>query len=441
VTEGAPASSQAESRWQRARAALFARDVRSRILTPVGFNAGILAMNLVTGIVVARALGPAGRGEIAAILLVAQLAVWIFSGGAQEAVAYRYSKREEDGARLLGTWFAIGVPLALVAIAVAELALPVLFAAQTQEAIDFGRVYVPIVIVMLLQTVLYGILLGAQDFLFYNFVRFVHPAAIAIAYIVLWVSDGLTVEAALVVNAVSTGVAFAFALGRSLSRTGVAAPSLSLARQTLSYGLRAHLGSIAGLVNARIDLLIIPAFLAAAGVGLYSVATNVTSIIGTLTGTIAVLVLPVAARASGNGEHSARTVIRTLHAVLLIGVAIALPLGLLADVALSLVYGDEFGEAATAMRILLPGEVLDAAAMVLWSALLAANRPFLSSVAAAPAAILTVVGLVLFLETGGIDAAAMVTTVAYTVVFVLSVVLYKHVASLRWRDFVTPPAQ
>jgi O-antigen/teichoic acid export membrane protein len=92
------------------------------------------------------------------------------------------------------------------------------------------------------------------------------------------------------------------------------------------------------------------------------------------------------------------------------------------------------------LRILLPGIVLDAAAMVLWSGLLAAGRPLLSSVAAIPAALITVVGLVLFLEEGGIDVAAIVSTCAYTVVFVICLFLYKHVVKLRWRDFLTPPA-
>jgi O-antigen/teichoic acid export membrane protein len=210
-----------------------------------------------------------------------------------------------------------------------------------------------------------------------------------------------------------------------------------LLRDTLSFGLRTHMGSIAGLVSARFDLLIVPAFLGAAAVGLYSVATNVTSIISTLTATIATLVMPVAAR---RHKQSPRTVVRTLHVVLLIGVAIAVPLALLANIALNLVYGAEFEGAATALRILLPGVVLDAAAMVLWSGLIAANRPLLSSVAAVPAALLTLVGLILFLEAGGIDVAAIVSTCAYTTLFVISLFLYKHVAELEWRHFLHPPA-
>jgi antigen flippase len=421
----------------RFRELLLSPALRQRVLAPMGFDASILLTNLITGIVIARALGPAGRGEITAILLLAQMAVWFFSGGATEAIAYRLSKHPGEAARLLGTWLALGVPLGVLGIAAAELALPILFSAQTEATIDLGRIYIPIVVVMLLQTVLYGTLLGSHDFLFYNLSRLALPVLIAVPYLALWVAGELSVELALIVNAVATVGAFALAAVRSLTRHGVGAPSLPLLRETLWYGLRAHVGSIAGLVSARLDLLIVPAFLGAASVGLYSVATNVTSIIVTLTATIARLVLPVASRA----EQSARTVIRTMHAVFLIGIAIAVPLGILAPLALKVVYGADFESAATALRILLPGVVVDAAAMVLWSGLLAANRPFLSSLAAAPAAVLTIVGLILFLESGGIDAAAIVSTCAYTTLFAISVVLYRNVAGLRWRDFVVAPAR
>jgi antigen flippase len=403
----------------------------------MGFDASILFVNLLSGVAIARALGPAGRGEIAAILLLTQLCVWFFSGGATEAVAYRLARNPADGPKLLGTWFAIGVPLGLLAIVVGELALPILFSAQTSEAILLGRVYLGIVLVMLLQVVQYGMLLGSHDFFFYNVVRLLQPALISAAYLACWILGVLSVEGALVINAVAIGAAFLAAAFRLLRRQRIERPDRALLRETLSFGLKAHMGTIAGLVNARLDLMIVPAFLGAASVGLYSVATNVTSIIVTSTTTIATIVMPVAARRE---KQSPRTVVRTLQVVMLIGVAIALPLAGIANYALEIVYGADFEGAATALRILLPGVVFDAAAMVLWSGLLAANRPLLSSVSAIPAAVITVGGLVLFLEDGGIDVAAIVSTCAYTVVFVISAFLYKRVAGLSWRQFITPPS-
>jgi O-antigen/teichoic acid export membrane protein len=420
----------------RVRALLRNRSLRQRLFAPLGIDALMLATNLATGIIVARALGPSGRGEIAAILLLVQLAGWLFALGCTEAIAYRQAKRPDEGDRLLGTWLAIMVPLAVLAVASGEALLSTLLAAQSDAVLDAARLYLLLVVPVLMQAVLNGLLLGNQDFLFYNLVRLFSPLSIAAAYVALWVMDSLTVEAALVVNAAATLLALALSTGRAFHRVGVGRPERRIMRETGWYGARAHGGSIAGLVNARLDLLIIPAILSATSVGLYSVATNVAGIIGTLTGTVALIVLPITARGSG----SPRTVVRTLQATLVIGLAIAVPLALLADVAVKLVYGADFGDAATALRLLLPGEVLDAGAMVLWSGLLAANRPFLSSVAAAPAAVLTIGGLLLFLESGGINAAATVTTCSFAIVFVLSLALYRHASGIRWSEFVRPPA-
>jgi O-antigen/teichoic acid export membrane protein len=408
------------------------------VLAPMGFDASVLAMNLVTGIVVARALGPSGRGELATILLLSQIAGWVFSMGSSEAIAYRVARRPADASRLITTWLGVSVPMALAAIAVALLLLPTMFAAQTPEALDLARLYLAAVILIAFQGVFTGILLGDHDFLFYNIVRFVSPAFVAGSYLVLWGLGALSVEWALFINASAGGIALAISTIRSTRRHGIGPFDWGLLRGTISYGARAHLGSLAGLVNTRLDLLVMPAFLTAASIGLYSVAINVASIIGTLTNTIAILVMPVAAR---DRSKSARAVIKTMHATLLIGVSIAIPLAILAEPALGLVYGADFEAAATAMRILLVAEVVHAMETVLWSGLLAANRPLLSSVAAGPGVIFTVVGLVLVLGGGGgIVAAALVSTVVYSLVFVISAVLYKRVAGIGWIDFVRPPA-
>ncbi len=413
------------------------RGLRERVLAPVTFNALVLGTNVVTGIIVARTLGPAGRGQIAAILVLAFTGAWLFSIGSTNAISYRQSHRPHEAPLLIGSWLAITAVTSLLAIAVAELVLPTLFSAQTGSAIALARIYIPTIAFLLTINVFNGFLLGDQDFLAYNVTRALMPAIVAICYVALLLTDSFSIEAALVANAVATVITCAVIVIRCVRRHGVKSPRVDVMRETLRYGLEAHGGSMAGFVNARLDLLIIPAFLAAASVGLYSVATNVASIIGTLTGTISMFVLPVAVRRKSGAP---RTVIRTLHATLIIGFAIAIPVALVAEFALELLYGSEFGGAATALRVMLPGEVLDAGALVIWAGLLAANRPLLSSAAAAPGAVLTIGGLILFLESGGIVAAAGITTSAYALVFVISVVLYRHVHDLSWRDFLRAPA-
>jgi hypothetical protein len=50
--------------------------------------------------------------------------------------------------------------------------------------------------------------------------------------------------------------------------------------------------------------------------------------------------------------------------------------------------------------------------------------------------VVTVVGLLVFLPSGGITAAAIVSTVAYGTVFVSALVAYQRATGLAWRRFL-----
>jgi enterobacterial common antigen flippase len=416
--------------------ALFTHEaVRKRVLAPIGFDAAILVTNLATGIIVARGLGPSGRGELSATLLLIQMAAWLFGVANGEAISFHQSQHPEDGPKLMSSWLIATPPLALVGIGVVELALPAIFAAQTHHATELARIYAITIPLISFSAVFNGFLLGDEDFLYYNITRFLVPAVTAALYAIFWATGVFTVELALFSNIFAILVTIACAAWRTLGRYGFARPDWSLFRTTFWYGAKAHFGAIAGLVNARLDLLIMPAFLAAASVGLYSVATNVTSIITTLVGTVALMVLPVAVRRS----DSARQVILTLHATLAVAVALAIPLAILAPFALRLIYGSEFDGAATSLRILLPGTVLQAGVMVLWTGMLAANKPLTVSAAVMPAALLTIAGLIVFLPSGGINAAAIVTSVVYAFEFTVLLILYRRTMGFPWSHFLKPP--
>jgi O-antigen/teichoic acid export membrane protein len=398
------------------------------VLTFLGLGA-----NLLTGILIARSLGTSGRGELAAILTAPQLIGWAFALGCVEAVAFHHARRPADGGRLLGTWLAIFVPVGFAAVVIGEFALGPLLAAQSEETLDLARLVMLTVVFDLVAAAVYGVILGDQDFLFYNVLRFAHPAAIGCAYATLWAFDVLSVEAAVATNVVVSLTGLLIGGVRVLRRHGLAAPSRSLARSTLWYGLRAHGTNISGLANLRLDMLIIPAFLGAASVGLYSVATNVSWIIFMLAGALVPLALPAAAR---QGERGPEVVIRWFHLTVAFGIVAALAMALVAEIGVRLIYGASFADSVLPLRLLLPGTVVFAAAGVLASGLYALNRPLTAAIPQIAGLVITVGGLLLFLEDGGITAAAIISTLAYSVVFLATLVLYRRAADLGWREFL-----
>jgi len=396
-----------------------------------------LGVNLVTGVVIARALGAEGRGEFAAVIAAMSVMAWLVAMGARQAITYHQARHPDDAPRLVATWLALVVLFAAVGIGVGEALLPHLLAAQSDALLDIARLYMLMVLGMLVADVVYPTLLGDHDFLFVNIMRFAQPTAIAVAYVALWSSGRLSVGTALLTLVVAGMVDLTIAMTRLFRRHGLGRPDPGLGRTTLWYGLKAHGTSTAAIVNARLDLMIIPAFLAASSVGLYAVATNVSWIVVAVSAGLGELVLPAAARQS---ERGVAVVARSLQATLAVGVVVAGSIAALADVGLRIVYGGEFAEAALPLRILLPGCVLLAAAGVLSSGLYALNRPFSAGLTSVAGMVVTVVGLVLFLERGGIIAAALVSTVSYAVVFSSALLVYRAVAGVRWAELLPSAA-
>lgn len=420
----------------RLRSTLLNRDIQRRVLAPITGDSLGLLVNLITGVLVARLLGTSGRGEIAAILAVTQMLSWLFTLGSAEAAAYHIARHPHDGGRIIVTWMAVLLPSIAIAIGVGELILPILFSAQTQETLHYAQLFILVVIAYVVLDFMYGVLAGDHDFIALNILKLAVPASVAAIYVVLWRVGSFTVESALIANAVAAGSMMFVTAARAIYRCGLHPPELGLAKSNASYALKAHLGNIGGFMTARLDLMIIPAFLAASSVGLYSIATNVASIIPTLTATLAIMVLPAAARA---GTNSVRTVIRSLHLTMGLSLAVAIFLGLLAGFLVELVYGSAFEGSVTSLRILLPGMVVDAGAAVLWSGLLAAGFPARAAAGAAMGLVVTLVGLVIVLPQAGIEGAAIVSTLSYATAFVATAVIYKRSVGLPWRTFFKAP--
>jgi O-antigen/teichoic acid export membrane protein len=405
---------------------------RASALT-LGLSGVTLILNLFTGLVLARALAPAGRGEVAAALVVAQLFGWFASFGARQALTYRISVEPASARALVATWLCMLPFAGGIGIALAELALPALFSAQSSEALDVARVFALTTALFCWSEMVYGGILGHQRFLQWNLLRVGQPALIAVGYVCFELTSGLTVDTALYVNAGALAIVPAIGLGSLIRSHGLGLPRVQLARESLSYGLRSHLGGLAAMLNARLDLLLMPAFLSAASVGHYAVSTNVVGVIAGITGTLSYIVLPAAAR---KGAQGSRTVVLSMHATFVVGLATAAGLAIAAPLLIPLLYGEAFRPSVTPMLLLLPGVVVWTPAIVLMGGLEAVNRPMTGSIPQIVAAVLTVTGLSLFLARGGINAAAAVSSIAYASAFVIAAFLYTSVTGTARRQLL-----
>jgi len=403
----------------------------------LGATVAALLANLATGILIARSLGTSGRGELAAIAAAPQLMAWLFTLGCREAVTFHQARHPEDAGRLATTWAVLFIPISAIAVGCGLLLLPFLFAAQTESAYRLAQVYMFMTAVFLLTEVALALAIGDEDFIFYNAMRVLLPVITAVGYVALWFTGGLTVGTALAVLAGAACVTTIAAWRRAAKRHGLRRPDIGLGRSTLWYGMRAHGTGLGSIINVRLDLTLMPAFLSAVSVGLYSVATNLAWIVISVSGFLYTLILPAAARAGASAGDIVR---RALHVTMATGLALALPLGVLANLLVPAVYGSDFDGSVFPLRILLPGCVLYAGAAVLWSGLYALDRPLSATLAQMAGVVITLIGLPLLLPIGGIVAAAWVSLASYVIVFCTAAALYVRAGGAGWRELIPRPA-
>lgn len=100
-------------------------------------------------------------------------------------------------------------------------------------------------------------------------------------------------------------------------------------------------------------MLVLPAFVASAQIGLYSVAVSAASILVALFGGLSPIVFAVATR---RGSETGMAVVeRTLRIILAGAAVVGLGLALVAPILVELLYGAAFLGSVAPLRMLLPG--------------------------------------------------------------------------------------
>src|SRR5947207_255785 len=134
-------------------------------------NLALAMLGAATGVLAARMLGPAGRGDLAAIQTFPGFLAVIAMIGLPEALVFFTAKHHEDAGRFLGTSVAIALLASLVGMIVGYVAMPFVLAAQQPSVIADARLFLLIVPVSALAGLPFHALRGSGHFGWWNALR------------------------------------------------------------------------------------------------------------------------------------------------------------------------------------------------------------------------------------------------------------------------------
>ncbi len=232
----------------------------------------------------------------------------------------------------------------------------------------------------------------------------------------------MTLEAMVILTAVSLIIPAASGLLYFVRRTPTLPPSFALMRQALGYGFVVYVGAVANLLHFRIDQLMVGNLLDLRAVGIYAVSVRFAEMILLLDTPISTAALKRISSAQPTESFALTRKIALTQ--LIISGSVACGVALFAPLIVGL-YGQEYTEAAAPLAWLMPGIVAWSSARVL-SQYITYNRgkvwyPTLFSLTGLT---MNIVLNAFLLPIYGIVGAAIASSASYSLVVVLVLVTF-----------------
>ena len=402
------------------------------LATAVG-NAVTPAAALISMPILAYNLGVTGRGEVAAATAPLMLAITAATFGLPEAVTYftaRNPRVMAAAATRAGAWI---TGAGVVSMAICFVASDLL--AGGDPGIErLILVAILSVIPTLLVLVLHACAAAVQSFDLVAWDQGIVAVGRLVAISALAIFGALTPLTATIVISTTPllgGLAY-LKLGSRYRRAdrGEQPVEPTGSRQLLQYGSRVWLGSLSGVLLARLDQAIMTPLSNAFQLGLYAVAVNVSDV---------ALIIHSAIRDVTFAAESARRDDARLCASARISTAISLALccalGIGIPIGLPLLFGADFRAAIPAAFGLLVAVIAVIPGAIAGVGLSARGRPGLRSAALFAAVVANVGSLVLLVPHFGAFGASLATVLGNLVFSQMCIVWYCRLSGVRAREF------
>ena len=344
------------------------------VIQSIVSKAVILGLQAATGIITARALGPAGRGELAAMILWPLFIASVTTLGVPSSLIYYLRHQPESKARLMTNGFVMATALGIVAAAVAWLVLPWWlrqYSAPVITAAEWFLVTVPLCSVTLAGR---AALEASHEFSSSNAIQILTPLATLAGLAIFLLIHHITAYTA-AMSYIAASIPAFWLMAVRIRRIGMRVTKLRLdaMKMILGYGVRSYGIDVLGTLALQVDQVLVVSLLSPSAMGSYVVVLSLSRMLNLFQNSVVMVLFP---KATGLEPESVVTMTGTAVRVSgLVTAVCGVFVCLAGPFLLRLLYGAEYVSAVGALRILVVECVLSGAVFVLAQAFMALNRP------------------------------------------------------------------
>jgi len=398
------------------------------------FAARVIAMGLTmaSSMLIARLLGPDGRGKYALMILLPMLLSVPASLGVANSNVHllKRSSYSVDNFVSNSILFALGASLLTVLVFWGAYRLGV---SRYLTTLSYGETFIPLVLLPVNMTFIYlqNVLIGLDAVGRYNKTNILLSLCILL-FICLFLLDlRLTVWEAVASWILAHTCTMIYTFRCCVREAGGFrfAPNRALAVESLRYGLKSHAGTIFDSSRHPLEVIIIGYLMDRSAVGYYSVAFSLTQRLQLLPKSIGYILFPAVSKASSaEGRKLAADAIRnTLYVMLLV----AVPFVLLSRYVILVLFGPDFLPAQVVLCILSGGLVVSTVILMFGSLALGQGKPQLFSYASGGAFVATLILDFALIPRFGLTGAATANVLGTTFMALFYTVLYLRDSGVR----------
>ena len=335
---------------------------------------GILAINVLTGMITARTLGPDGRGEQAALILWPEFMANIITLGIPSSMIYNLRRYPEERNKVFSAAVILCTFLGVSSATVGIIFIPQWLSQYPPQTILTAQLFMPIVPIFLLAQLFAFALEASSQFAISNIGKYMMPVGTLMMLMGLVASNNMNPYTAAMAYILPGIVVFTTRASylRQIFKfqwSGL----LDVYRKLINYGIRSYGVEIVKTLSGRLSQIVIVGLLSTTNMGIYVVALNLSRMMNVFQSSFTTVLFPTVA-----GRPKKEVVALTSRSVrvsLVLTCIAGTIVSLFAPFVLNALYGERFLAAITVFRILLVEIIISGTVLVFLQAFMALGKP------------------------------------------------------------------
>lgn len=393
-----------------------------------------------TSIIIARILGPSGKGIYALVILLPTLIVSFGNMGIGLASVFYIGKKKYSVEEIFknNTFLslilgAIGISLGLIII---FLFGSQIFKGLTSNYLLFALILIPL---QFFVSFVNHILLGLQEIRKYNFINIIQSLIFTVLIIIFLLVYKLGILSIIIAQIISilSGCIILFLLIKNFTKNFHWDWRLNknYLKNCLTFGFKFYLSNMISFWHQRVDMLLINVFLNPMAVGFYSISVKLAEQLEIIHRSVGTVLFPRVA-SEKNDENLKEFTPFVCRNTLFITTIISILLFFFGRWIIILLYSQKFLNAVQPFQILLIGMVIMSGWGIMANDLHGRGKPelniFINFISLATNITLNIIWIPKY----GLAGVAWATAISYTLAFIVTMIIYSKISGNKIKDML-----